>query len=295
MDYVIISGNPVLLEEAKVPVLIRGFMYGISLFETIPFYSGHFFRSANHLERLFSSARELMLEVNFNQDDLECWGNRLLQLNRISDGILRIMVYSVGQGRGAGVEQSEPCDVLLATYPANLDLRLTGEKSVSLYLSTIRRIPPSCGISRHKTGNYLNSILARREAEQASCDEALQVSEQGTILECAAANIFFCKNKTLFTPALDLGVLEGVTRQVVLELAKDMGFSVCQRAISLNEIGQFDSAFITNSVFGVSAVGKIWGKEGLLCDFSTGSKVQEGLICSYWLKVKSEAGRPWHW
>lgn len=231
--------------QAWISPFDHGFLYGFGLFETMRSYSGHIFRLGRHLDRLARSAELLGLPPTTLDLEAACYDT--LKANGLSNARIRLAV-SMGEGEGAPDAPAEPKPtvfVAAATYtPPSPGRYQDGFKAL---ISSIRQNSQS-PLSRLKSANYLTSLLARREARAAGMDEALMLNERGFLCEASTANLFLAKGDCLVTPSVDSGCLPGVTRQVVLELATDMGIRLEERRTAAEELQGADEAFLTNSL-----------------------------------------------
>lgn len=245
-EIVYLNGSLVPLSQARLSPLDYGLLYGYGLFESLRAYSGHIFRLKNHLERLHRSAKFLGIDLG-NTPDFEGALYGTLQANNLSNARLRL---TISGGEGEAVP-----DLLSGTSPTVLIVaRLyvpypdqVYEDGFKAVVSRIRRNSQS-PLSSMKSLNYLDSLLARREAKLAGADEAIFLNEKDFLAEGSTSNIFVVSGNTLLTPGEDSGILPGVTRDVVLESAPSLGIKTTVRRIALEELTQADEAFLSNSL-----------------------------------------------
>jgi len=254
---VYLNGSLVPYSQANISALDYGFLYGFGLFETMRAYKGRVFRLDKHLSRLLCSAEELGISIG----PLELKGAVMdtLQANKLSDARLRITV-SIGEG-GMTPDPSEykkPTVLVMAEHYKPYPQKVY-QKGFSAIVSSIRRNSQS-PLSQLKSTNYLESMLARQEARAAGVDEALCLNEKGFLAEASMSNIFLVAEGTLKTPGLDSGILPGITRETVLELASQLGISTLEHNIMLDELFQAQEAFLTNSLIEVMPLTGIDGK-----------------------------------
>jgi branched-chain amino acid aminotransferase len=222
-----------------------GFLYGFGLFETMRAYHGRVFRLERHLRRLEHSAEILGLADEI--PDLTDAVRETIQANRLSDARIRITI-SIGEG-GMVPDPStcrKPTVLILASHyqPYSESIYENGFRAVT---SSIRRNSQS-PLSRLKSANYLESLLAKQEARKAAADEALCLNEKGLLAEASMSNTFLVSDGGLLAPKEDSGILPGITREAVLELASQLKISVFERDVSLEEVFQAEEAFLTNSL-----------------------------------------------
>jgi branched-chain amino acid aminotransferase group I len=254
---VYLNGCLMPLRQASISVLDYGFLYGFGLFETMRAYEGQVFRLDSHLNRLVRSAEVLGLSIGVT--DLKDAVMATLQANQLSDARIRI---TVSIGEGSMVPDPSTCQqptvlILVGDYhPYPEQIYQKGFRAV---VSSIRRNSQS-PLSRLKSANYLENMLAKQEARAAGVDEALCLNEKGLLAEASMSNIFLVNDGILRTPTEDSGILPGITREVVLELASQLGISTFEQDIRLDELSQTQEAFLTNSLIEIMPLTEIDGK-----------------------------------
>ena len=254
---VYLNGCLMPLSQASISVLDYGFLYGFGLFETMRAYGGQVFRLDSHLNRLVRSAEVLGLSIGVT--DLKDAVMATLQANQLSDARIRI---TVSIGEGSMVPDPSTCQqptvlILVGDYhPYPEQIYQKGFRAV---VSSIRRNSQS-PLSRLKSANYLENMLAKQEAGAAGVDEALCLNEKGFLAEASMSNIFLVNDGILRTPTEDSGILSGITREVVLELASQLGISTFEQDIRLDELSQTQEAFLTNSLIEIMPLTEIDGK-----------------------------------
>ena len=252
-----ISGKLYEKEDAKISVYDHGLLYGDGVFEGIRVYSGKVFRLEQHLERLWNSAKAIWLQIPISREEMAQAVCDTVQVNQIQDGYVRLVVT-----RGAGTlgldpnRTSHPQVIIIADcialYPPGYY-----EKGLEIItVSTVRNHPAALS-PRIKSLNYLNNILAKIEGLQAGCEEALMLNHKGEVSECTGDNIFLVSKGTLFTPSVDAGILEGITRAVVIELAGRAGIPVRETPLTKHDVYIADEVFLTGSAAEIVPVVKI--------------------------------------
>jgi branched-chain amino acid aminotransferase len=234
-------------EEALVPVLDRGFLYGDSVYEVLRTYGGVPFAAERHWQRLERSAARLWLGLP-PRAELELQVARTLEAAGNDESYVRIIVTrGVGTfGLAPGLSQERRLVVLvrpLATPPPEQVAR-----GLHLAVVGLRRNDPRTLDPKLKTGNYLNSVLALGEAQRGAADDAVLLDLEGRVTECTSSNIFFAKDGVLVTPPLTLGLLEGVTRAVVIELARGAGLLVREETFFAGALAEADELFVTSTL-----------------------------------------------
>jgi branched-chain amino acid aminotransferase len=239
-------------EEARVSVFDRGFMYGDGVFETMRAYVRKVFRLDAHLQRLSSSAASLKIKVPFDPVKIASHIDSVLRANELEDAVVRVTVTRGTGKRGATIDLDRPPTyaVTADALPENLEER--GRNGISLAVVGVRRIPGEALPSYAKHSNYLNSILGNLEAAAKGADEALMLSINGHVAECSTGNFFFVRKSEILTPSLSAGVLPGITREVVLQLAK-----VKEVVLPVDAVFSAEEVFMTNSVVGILPVRRI--------------------------------------
>ncbi|MDX1944418.1 MAG: branched-chain-amino-acid transaminase [Pirellulaceae bacterium] len=252
-----ISGQFFSKENAKISVYDHGLLYGDGVFEGMRSYGGKVFRLRQHLDRLWDSARAIWLEIPMTQDDLAKAVNDTLAMNNIKDGYIRLVVT-----RGAGAlgldpnKCSNPQVIVIADHIQLYPQEMYDEGLSIITASTIRNHPAALS-PRIKSLNYLNNIMAKIEGLQAGCVEALMLNAKGEVAECTGDNIFIIRKGVLQTPPIDAGILEGITREAVLELAAELKIPVQQIPLVRHDIFIADECFLTGSAAEIIPVVKL--------------------------------------
>lgn len=257
---VYLNGKLVPGEQAAVSVFDRGFMLGDGVFETLRAYCGRAFMLDEHLARLQASADGIGLALPVTSGELVMAVHDTISANGLDNAYVRI---SVSRGEGPqGLDVSlctKPTIVIaareLAQYPEERYRR-----GLALITARTRRTPAESLDPSIKSLNFLNNIQARREVAVAGADEALMLNTRGEVAECSVSNVFFARGGVLHTPSLDCGILAGVTRGLVIELARASGIEVRQGRYAPEELAAADEIFITNSTMEVMPVCSLDGK-----------------------------------
>ena len=256
-----LNGKLVPKEEAKVSVFDHGFLYGDGVFEGIRIYNGRIFKLKEHIERLYASAHAIDLKPPLTQEELLQATVETVRANNLRDGYIRIVI-SRGEG-DLGLDPQKcpnPTVVIIADkiaiYPQEVYKK--GMKIITVYT---RRNSPQALNPNIKSLNYLNNILAKIEANRANVPEAIMLSIEGYVAEATGDNIFIVKNKTLITPPLHLGVLPGITRQTVIELAKERGIITEEKPFTLYDVYTADECFLTGTAAEIVPVVEVDGRE----------------------------------
>ncbi|MGX6442187.1 aminodeoxychorismate lyase [Neobacillus sp. K501] len=253
--YIYINGQFVKKEEAVISPFDHGFLYGIGLFETFRIYGGHPFLLDDHLERLNLGLRELEIEVNFNREVTNLILQQLLEMNQLSNAYIR---FNVSAGIGEVGLQTEPyCQPNVIIFPKPLPSsgELVEKRAVLLNL---KRNSPE-GKERLKSHHFMNNILAKKEMGDAMDQEGIFLSPDGYVAEGIVSNIFWKKGNSLYTPSISNGILNGITRQFILKLAKEMKLDIHEGFFLPEQVEQADEVFVTNSIQEIVPLFDVWG------------------------------------
>lgn len=251
-----VNGDLFTLAEARVSVADRGFLYGDGLYETMAVYRGQAFMLNAHLDRLMAGAAVIGLDLD--RSPLVDAVQATVRANVLRDGYLRLTVTAgVGSSR-LDREGSTPTVVVAARhgrpYPEG-----TYRRGMKVITSGIRR-NPSSPLVRIKSLNFLENVLARREARSAGADEGLMLNLQGKLAEGTVSNLFLVKGDMLATPDEGSGLLPGITRGLVLRLAREQGLPVEEKEVAVADLMDAEEAFLTNSLMGVMPVVEVDGR-----------------------------------
>ena len=257
---VFIDGKYYSEREAKVSVFDHGLLYGDGIFEGIRAYNGRVFRLKEHIDRLFCSAKAILLNMPMSHEEISQAVVESCRKNKIRDGYIRLVVT-----RGVGTlglnphRCKNPSVIIIADkiqlYPPELYQR--GMEIVTV--PTARNLHSALNPAI-KSLNYLNNILAKIEANNSGCEEAVMLNAEGYVAECTGDNIFIVKDAKLFTPPLSAGALYGITRQVVIELAEESGITVSEPNLTRYDLFNADECFLTGTGAEIVPIVKIDGR-----------------------------------
>ena len=257
---VYISGKLYDKSDAKISVFDHGLLYGDGVFEGIRIYGGKIFKLKEHVDRLFESARAIKLEIPMSREQMAKAIQDTVTANNKRDGYIRPVVT-----RGAGTlgldsrKTSDPQVIIIvddiSLYPPELY-----ENGLEIAtVATIRNHPAALN-PRIKSLNYLNNIMAKMEGVQQGCLEALMLNHKGEVAECTGDNVFVVKGGTLYTPPTDAGILEGITRGVVLDLAREARIPLHEAALTRHDVFTADECFLTGTAAEIIPVVKCDGR-----------------------------------
>ncbi len=246
--------------DAKISVYDHGLLYGDGVFEGIRSYAGNVFRLGEHLDRLWNSAKAIRLELPLSKQEMAKAIEKTLAANGIEDGYVRVVVT-----RGCGTlgldpnKCSDPQVIIIADrislYPDELY-----EKGLEIItVSTVRNHPAALN-PRIKSLNYLNNILAKIEGLQAGCIEALMLNHNGQVAECTGDNLFLVRDGRILTPPMEAGILEGITRDVVIALAREQDIEVRETPLTKHDVYIADECFLTGTAAEVVPVVTVDGR-----------------------------------
>ncbi len=245
---VVVDGVVCRPDEAKVSVFDRGFLYGDSVFETIRTYQGEPFELAAHLTRLKRSAERVFIELPVSLDVLASEVRQGLKAAGNAESYVRVMVTRGSGPMGLDPRLAvEPLRVVVVT-PLTVLAPQKYTDGVAVITHRTARTTESTPAEGAKVGNYLVNLLATREARRAGAEEALVVDGDGYVVEGASSNVFCVIGGQLVTPPVDAGILEGITRANILQLAKQLGVSVEFRSPALDELRTAQEVFISSSI-----------------------------------------------
>ncbi|MCY4612954.1 MAG: aminotransferase class IV [Nitrospira sp.] len=259
--WVYLNNRIVQAERARISVFDRGFLYGDGVFETVRIHEGRPVWLDRHLTRLAGSCRQIRMPLP--EKPWPAIFQKVIDKNRVDDALIRLTLSRGtrnpgGDGRATPDAGANPTIVL---FPRPLPALTPSQrrKGVKLTLATVRRpLPRSC-FSQAKTLNYLNNLLAKQEAEERGAFEALMLTTGGHLAECSMSNLFFIRDKTLYTPSLACGVLPGITRGVVLDVAPTLGLQTREGRYRPEVLHDADECFLTSSGVGILPVREIEG------------------------------------
>jgi branched-chain amino acid aminotransferase len=246
--------------NAKISVFDHGLLYGDGIFEGIRAYHGRVFRLREHIDRLFCSAKAIMLEMPMRHEAVMKAVVQTCRQNKLRDGYIRLVVTRGPGTLGLNPNRCKnPSVIVIADtiqlYPEELYRR--GMEIVTV--PTVRNLHSAVNPAI-KSLNYLNNILAKIEANQAGCEEAIMLNSEGFVSECTGDNIFIVKEGHLLTPPLSAGALYGITRRVVMDLALESGLTVSEPNLTRYDIFNADECFLTGTGAELIPVVKVDGR-----------------------------------
>lgn len=247
-------------EDALISVYDHGFLYGDGVFEGIRMYDGNVFRLKEHVERLYDSAKSIMLNIPFSKDEMSEKIVETLKKNHLQNAYIRVIV-----SRGVGNLGLDPftCQnpqVIIIAEELSLFPKELYDTGIEIVSVATRRNRSDVLSPKVKSLNYLNNILVKIEAHLAGVGEALMLNDQGYVAEGSADNIFIVKNGHVVTPPGYVGALEGITRGVIIDIANQLGLPMKEDVFTRHDVYTADEVFLTGTAVEVIAVVKVDGR-----------------------------------
>jgi branched-chain amino acid aminotransferase len=251
-DFIWHNGQLVAWEDAKVHVLTHGLHYGTGVFEGIRAYETPrgtaIFRHQDHLDRLFKSAELYYMPIPYTLEELRAATHELIAANDLRECYIRPIVFR-GYGQMGLYPLDAPVEVSIAVWPWGAYLGEEGVRSgVRAKVASWRRISHDSLIPHAKaSGQYLNSVLAKIEASKAGYQEAILLDSQGFVSEGSGENIYLVREGTIYTPPQTAGILDGINRKSVIQIARDLGYELVERNLARAEMYLADEVFLTGT------------------------------------------------
>jgi branched-chain amino acid aminotransferase len=256
-----LDGKFVAAADAKISVFDHGLLYGDGIFEGIRLYQGNVFRLEEHLERLWYSAKAILLNIPISRPEMAAAVCEACRQNGLRDGYIRLLVTrGIGDLGLSPWLCPKPSVVIIADkialYPPEYYL-----SGLSIATVPTRRVGPAAVPPMIKSLNYLNNILAKIEARQAGALEAIMLNEAGFVAECTGDNIFIVHKGRLLTPAAQQGALKGITRETIFSIAQQLGILLEEHELTRYDLWNADECFLTGTGAEVIPVVKLDGRE----------------------------------
>ena len=239
--------------EAKISVFDHGLLYGDGVFEGIRIYNGRVFKLAEHLARLYDSARSILLNIPLSVQEMEKATLQTVGANDLRDGYIRLVVTRGVGSLGLNPYQCPKASVIIIAGTIKLYPGKVYGEGLTLVTCATRRPSPAALSPQVKSLNYLNNIMAKIEAIQGGGEEGVMLNEQGYVAECTGDNLFIVKRGEVFTPPVSAGALDGITRRVVIDLVKEMGVPCHEASLTRHDVFAADECFLTGTAAEVIA------------------------------------------
>jgi len=247
-------------KTAKVSVFDHGLLYGDGIFEGIRAYNGRVFRLKEHIDRLYCSAKAIMLEIPMSHADMMKTVVETCRRNKLRDCYIRLVVTRGVGSLGLNPYRCKTPSIIVIADKIQLYPEDFYRKGLTLITVPTTRNLHSALNPAIKSLNYLNNILAKIEAMNGGCEEAVMLNAEGFVAECTGDNLFIVKGDQLLTPPLSAGALYGITRQVVMELAREAGLKVAEPNLTRYDLFNADECFLTGTGAELIPVVKIDGR-----------------------------------
>lgn len=245
---VYIDGKYYPRDEAKISVFDHGLLYGDGVFEGIRAYNGVVFKLREHIDRLYESAHAIMLNIPMTKEEMINAVLETLRRNNLRDAYIRLVVTRGVGDLGLDPKKCHKPSIIIMAVPA---LKLYDEEKrregINVIISWVRRDSVDATSHEIKSLNYLNSILAKIEANNVGADEAIILDKNGFVCEATGENIFIVKNGKIYTPPRSGGALPGITASVVKRIAAKLGYEAIEKNITVTELFNADEAFLTGT------------------------------------------------
>jgi branched-chain amino acid aminotransferase len=259
------DGDMVPWRDAKVHVLTHTLHYGLGVFEGVRAYETEeqgaaIFRLQEHTDRLYGSAKILNINIPYTKEQLNEAHKLVVRENGLHQAYLRPMVFLGSEGMGLRAEGLKVHVIVAAwDWPSYMSPEAL-ERGIKVRTSSYTRHHPNIAMTKAKAnGNYINSMLALREALECGCEEALMLDVEGFIAEGSGENVFIVKNGIVYTPELS-SCLDGITRKTVMQLAEEAGYKVIEKRITRDEVYIADEAFFTGTAAEVLPIRELDGR-----------------------------------
>jgi len=244
--------------EAKISVYDHGLLYGDGVFEGIKAYGGSVFKLKEHMDRLFRSAHAIMLTIPLTKQGMIDAILETLRRNNLRDAYIRLLVTRGFGDIGVDPRKCPKASIIIITEPLLQAFGVEAkEKGISAIITWIRRDRVDATSHEIKSMNYLNSMLAKLEAFDAGADDAIMLDTRGFVSEAPTSNLFIVKNGEVVTPPPTAGILCGITRATVMEIASKLGLRLTERDITPSELLSADEVFLTGTHAEIVPVTKI--------------------------------------
>lgn len=258
---VYLDGEWVEKEKAKISIFDHGLLYGDGVFEGIRSYKGLVYKLKEHLDRLWESAHTLMIDIPMTKKEMEKVIIKTLQKNKFTDAYIRVVVTRGVGDLGLDPAKCKRPSIFVITDKITLYPEELYKKGLDIItVPTVRNLPEAINPAI-KSLNYLNNILAKIEAKNSGCVEALMLNAQGYVAECTGDNVFMVKDGKLLTPPSYLGALKGITRQAIIEIALKKKMPFQEHVLTRHDLFNADEVFLTGTAAEVIPVVKIDGRK----------------------------------
>lgn len=255
-----IDGKFLPKENAKISVFDHGLLYGDGVFEGIRTYDGLIFKLKEHIDRLYQSAHTIMLEIPMSKNEMIKAIKRTLRENKLKDAYIRLVVTRGIGDLGLDPRKCYKATIIIITDKIKLYSSEFYKKGMEIVTIPTQRTIHEAINPQIKSLNYLNNILAKVEAINAGVEEAVMLNSEGYVAECTGDNIFIVKKGALLTPPVHIGVLRGITRGAIMDIARAKDIPVCEETLTRYDLFNADECFLTGTAAEIVPVVKIDGR-----------------------------------
>lgn len=258
-ELVYINGKYVHKNDASISVFDRGILYGDGFFEGIRIYNGKIFMCDEHIERFFDSAKYTDIFLDYSKRDIRDIMEYLVAANNINDGYIRLIATRGCYNLGIRPPDKKLVKATLICIASSISLydEEFYHKGLNVVVSSFNRISPSMFDVQCKSLNYMSNILAKIEASNRGAQEAIFLNSNGIVTECTGDNIFIIKSNVVYTPPSYIGILTGITRNLVINIMKDKGYDVREEEFTRYNVYTADECFLTGTAAEVIGVTKV--------------------------------------
>lgn len=258
--WIYLNGEYVTKENAKISVFDHGFLYGDGIFEGIRVYNGTIFKLKEHIDRLYDSAKSILLDIGMTPEEMTERVVETVRRNELKDAYIRLVVSRGVGDLGLDPRKCSKPNVVIIVEQLALFPKEHYESGIRIITVPTRRNIPDALNPKIKSLNYLNNVLVKIYANQAGVSEALMLNAQGYVAEGSGDNIFIIKNGIIYTPPSYLGALEGITRNAIIEIAEKLGYVVKEQPFTVHDVYVADEVFLTGTAAEVIAVVNVDGR-----------------------------------
>lgn len=257
---IFLDGEFVAKEDAKISVYDHGLLYGDGIFEGIRVYNGNIFRLKQHLVRLYESAKSILLTIPYTIEEMTEIVVESVRVNELKSAYIRLVVTRGVGNLGIDPSSCKKASVIVIVEPLALFKEELYEMGIKIVSASSRRNRSDVLSPKTKSLNYLNNVLVKIEANLAGVPEALMMNSEGYVAEGSADNIFIVRGKELITPPGYVGALEGITRNAILEIAREQGYEAKEEVFTRHDVYVADEVFLTGTAAEVIAVIEVDGR-----------------------------------
>jgi len=256
--FIYIDGKFYPKSEAKISVYDHGLLYGDGVFEGIRAYDGVVFKLKEHIDRLYTSAHTIMLQIPLSKEKMTRAVVDTLKKNKLKDSYIRLVVTRGVGDLGLDPRKCSKATIIVITEPRiSLHSKEKREKGITTMITWVKRDPVDATSHEVKSLNYLNSVLAKIESNVSGVDEAICLDKTGFVCEGVAENVFIVKEGSVITPPTSTGALRGITRIAVMKLVEKLGYPLVERNITPNELFTADEVFLTGTAAEIAPVREV--------------------------------------